>query len=91
VDITNHVPSGPVTIPITVSRQDGPATISKVELEFSTDDGATWQPTTATRDGDHWKAEVNNPSGGYVSLHTKATDTDGNTVDQKVIRAYQVS
>jgi subtilisin family serine protease len=91
VDITNHAPAGRVTIPITIARQDGPATITKVELELSTDDGATWQQTTVTPEGNHWRAEADNPTGSYVSLRTKATDTDGNTLNQTVIRAYQVN
>lgn len=91
VDITNRAPSGPVTIPLTVSRQDGPATVSTLALEFSTDDGATWQQTTVSRNGDRWQAQVTDPADGFVSLRTKATDTDGNTVALTVIRAYQVS
>lgn len=89
VDITNSAPAGPVTVPITVSRQDGPATISAVTVSFSTDDGATWQQATVSRSGDRWLAQVVNPADGFVSLRTKATDTEGNTVTQTVIRAYQ--
>jgi hypothetical protein len=61
-----------------------------VAVEFSTDDGATWREAPVSRAGDRWLAQVDNPAGGFVSLRTKATDTDGNTVDQTVIRAYQV-
>jgi hypothetical protein len=89
VNLANQSPTGPVTIPLTVTRQDGPTQITAVELEFSTDDGATWQQTTVSRSGDHWQAAVSN-STGYVSLRTKATDTDGNAVRQTIIRAYQV-
>lgn len=90
VDITNRAPAGPVTIPVTVSRQDGPATVSAVAVEFSTDDGATWRQATVSGAGDRWLAQVDNPADGFVSLRTKASDTDGNTLDQTVIRAYQV-
>jgi subtilisin family serine protease len=90
VDLTNRAPAGTVTVPLTVTRQDGPATIGTVALEFSTDDGATWQQATVTRDGDRWLARVDNPADGFVSLRTKATDTNGNTVNQTVVRAYQV-
>jgi subtilisin family serine protease len=91
VDITNRAPSGQVVIPLTASRQDGPATISAVALEFSTDDGATWRQATVSRAGDGWRAGLDNPAGGFVSLRTKVTDTDGNTATVTVIRAYQIS
>ena len=90
VDIANRAPAGPVTVPITISRQDGPATISTVAVEFSTDNGTTWHQATVSRNGDRWLAKLNNPAGGFVSLHVKATDSEGNTLDQTVIRAYQV-
>jgi hypothetical protein len=91
VDITNGAPSGQVTIPLTVSRQDGPTTVSTLALEFSTDDGATWQQATVSRNGDRWQAQVTDPADGFVSLRTRAADTDGNTVALTVIRAFQVS
>jgi hypothetical protein len=91
VDITNQAPSGQVTIPLTVSRQDGPATISNVALEFSTDDGTTWRQATTSRAGDRWQAQIDDPADGFVSLRTRASDTEGNTIAVTVIRAYQVS
>jgi len=90
VDITNRVPSGQVVVPLTVSRQDGQATISTVMLEFSTDDGATWRQATVSRAGDRWRALLDNPADGFVSLRTRAADTDGNTVAMTVVRAYEV-
>ncbi|HEX6360440.1 S8 family peptidase [Actinophytocola sp.] len=90
VDITNRAPAGPVSVPVTVTRQDGPATINTVALEYSTDDGTTWRQAAVTRDGDRWLAQLDNPADGFVSLRTKATDTEGNTADVTVIRAYQV-
>jgi hypothetical protein len=60
-----------------------------VLVEYSFDDGATWQPAPVTRDGDRWK--VNLPGGtGFASLRTTATDTSGNAVTETVIRAYRV-
>ncbi|MET0235537.1 MAG: hypothetical protein ABW224_12910, partial [Kibdelosporangium sp.] len=86
VDLANRSPAGPVDIPLTVLRQDGPATVASLVAEYSTDDGTTWQQATITAG----KAAVTNPAGGFVSLRTKATDTDGNTVATTVIRAYAV-
>ncbi|MBP2322839.1 hypothetical protein JOF56_003224 [Kibdelosporangium banguiense] len=87
VDLGNKSPGGPVEIPLTVTRQDGPATVSGLSLEYSVDDGATWQQAPITAG----KAAVTNPAGGYVSLRTKATDTEGNGVTTTVIRAYQTT
>jgi hypothetical protein len=91
VDLGNRSPAGPVTIPLTVTRQDGQATASSAELEFSTDDGATWQRATVSRDAARWKADVTNPVGSFVSLRVKASDFEGNTVSTTVIRAYQTT
>jgi subtilisin family serine protease len=85
VDLGNKSPGGPVEIPLTVTRQDGQATVTDLALEYSVDDGATWQHATVTAG----KAAVVNPADGFVSLRAKATDTDGNTVTTTVIRAYQ--
>ncbi|OLF16705.1 hypothetical protein BU204_15350 [Actinophytocola xanthii] len=90
VDITNRAPSGQVAIPLTVSRQDGRATISTVALEYSTDDGETWRQAPVTRAGDRWQAQVDNPTDGFVSLRYRATDTDANTVAATVVRAYEI-
>ncbi|RLK58109.1 S8 family serine peptidase [Actinokineospora cianjurensis] len=75
-------------------RQAGvPASsITTLRLEYSTTDGRTWHPTPTlhipTGDG---LALVKNPTTpGFISLHITATDTNGNTVDQTVLRAYQV-
>jgi hypothetical protein len=91
VDLGNRAPAGPVTIPLTVACPDSQVTASSVELEFSTDDGATWQQAPVSRDGIRWKADVTNPADGFVSLRMKASDREGNhTVSTTVIRAYQV-
>ncbi|WP_158603519.1 hypothetical protein [Micromonospora radicis] len=42
--------------------------------------------------GKSWTATVQHSrGGGYVSLRTSATDKQGNTVDQRVIRAYRLT
>jgi hypothetical protein len=86
VDLTNRAPSGSVSIPLTVSRQDQPAQITDVTVDYSVDDGATWQPAAVS----NGKATVTNPTNGFVSLRTKASDIDGNSGTTTVIRAYQV-
>jgi hypothetical protein len=52
----------------------------------SFDDGATWKPVRLKDDA----ALVPLPGGeGFVSLRATAADSDGNTVEQTVIRAYR--
>ncbi len=55
---------------------------------MSYDDGATWAPATVARDGAKWSVSVLHPESGFVSLRAKASDAQGNTVEQTVIRAY---
>ncbi len=90
VDLRNRAPGGRVvTVPAFVERQGG-GTGSKLAVETSTDDGRTWQPAPVLRTGDHWTVVVRNPASGLVSLRAKASDNEGNTVRQTVIRAYAI-
>ncbi|MER6105094.1 S8 family serine peptidase [Streptomyces sp. NPDC001832] len=67
------------------------ADIDGVEVEVSTDDGATWGPAMVkSRSDGHYKVSVRNPVKGYVSLRVKAQDTNGSKVEQTLIRAYAV-
>jgi len=61
-------------------------------VNASYDDGKTWQPATVVSDGAKWKVTVNHPAtkGGYVSLRVTAEEPNGNSVEQTVIRAYQL-
>jgi subtilisin family serine protease len=94
LDQTNHArPGKNYRIPIELARQPqaGTATITKVTLDVSYDEGRTWHPAPVTHDHDHWLATVDNPSAGSVSLRVHAQDTDGNGLDQTTIRAYLVN
>ncbi|WP_406423155.1 S8 family serine peptidase [Streptomyces sp. NBC_00873] len=65
--------------------------IDGVEVEASTDDGATWSPATVkTKTDGHYKVSVRNPASGYVSLRVKAQDANGSQIEQTLIRAYAV-
>lgn len=65
--------------------------VDGVEVEVSTDDGATWSTATVQTESDgHYKVSVNNPASGYVSLRVKAEDTNGSQIEQTLIRAYAV-
>lgn len=86
VDEQGRAPAGrlfPLRLP---ARHQPGATASRLvalEVEASSDDGATWRaaPTTFTPAG----AGV----AGFTSLRITARDADGNSVVQTVIRAYQ--
>jgi subtilisin family serine protease len=90
----NVAPAGQAfSIPVTVERTTGSAAKLNrtLTVEFSTDDGRTWQPATVRGSGDKRTAQVTNPAGtGFVSLRANATDDAGNTAAVTVIRAYAV-
>jgi hypothetical protein len=59
----------------------------------SFDDGATWSQVAPVRlDNLQWRVAVTYPktapSSGAVSLRVAATDADGNSIDQTILRAY---
>ncbi|OLF19235.1 hypothetical protein BU204_02475 [Actinophytocola xanthii] len=91
VDLRNRAPGGKAfTFPAHVERADGEPTVRDLNVEVSYDDGQTWQrAATRSRDG-HWTVTVRHPATGYASLRATATDTNGNTVRQTVVRAYQI-
>ncbi|MEV7236401.1 S8 family serine peptidase [Streptomyces sp. NPDC051020] len=65
--------------------------IDGVEVEMSTDNGATWNPATVkTKSDGHYKVSVRNPAKGHVSLRVKAQDTNGSKIEQTLIKAYAV-
>ncbi|WP_433272252.1 S8 family peptidase [Actinosynnema sp. CS-041913] len=86
LDLRNSARAGvPLPVRFTVSRQAGAgkATVREVKAFASFDDGATWAPVR------HLVPRGGKP-GGYVSLRVVASDTEGNTVDQTVLRAYRL-
>jgi len=92
LDATNKAPAGKLfAIPIEVQRQPGSAAghTRTLNVQVSFDDGATWQPVLLLRFGDRAVALVQHPMGpGFVSLKANAADSDGNTVEETIIRAY---
>ncbi|AOS65746.1 hypothetical protein [Actinoalloteichus hymeniacidonis] len=66
--------------------------ITELTMEVSYDDGASWAvvPTTATEQGA--TALLDHPdSDGFVSLRASAVDAAGNSVDQTMLRSYQIT
>ncbi|MBP2320899.1 subtilisin family serine protease [Kibdelosporangium banguiense] len=93
LDMTNHAPRGALfAVPVRVDRQPGAqggkAEPNKVEVSYN--DGQTWQQVPLLRVNNSWWAAVQNPTSGFVSLRASASDKDGNSVTQTIIRAYRV-
>jgi hypothetical protein len=78
--------------PLTVVASHLPdvtGTIGAVTVEVSYDDGATWQKQRLTRHGDGWRTTLAAPAkASFVSLRTTARDAAGNTVSQRITRAF---
>ncbi|MBM7863141.1 S8 family serine peptidase [Lentzea nigeriaca] len=86
VDLRNSWKAGvPMPVKFAASRQSGAgkATIRELRAYASFDDGANWVPVKSI-------VPPGGAPGGYVSLRVVAEDTDGNTVDQTVVRAYRL-
>ncbi|GAA1711239.1 S8 family serine peptidase [Fodinicola feengrottensis] len=80
------------SIPIVVDQQVTANSVTGVTVEFSTDDGKTWQSAAVNANGPKaWAATVANPGSGFVSLRATATDSAGNTGKVTIIRAYAIS
>ncbi|GAA4673474.1 S8 family serine peptidase [Phytohabitans rumicis] len=79
------------TIPVRVEHQAGsraPA-VTRLTVDVSYDDGATWHPAAVSGGGGNWRATVTHPAGGaHVSLRAVATDRAGNESTLTTIRAY---
>jgi subtilisin family serine protease len=93
LDTDNSAAAGTFTLPITVNRLDSTSktAIATPTIEYSTDDGKTWQKAAVTVNGSGgWNAVVTNPGSGYVSLRSTATDSGGNASSGTIIRAYAV-
>ncbi|GIG66280.1 S8 family serine peptidase [Phytomonospora endophytica] len=87
LDLYNYAPAGAaVRVPITVQHQTA-AGLASLSVEVSFDDGGTWTPAAV----DGMALTIDGPSApGFVSLRVTATDTEGNTAEHTIIRAYGV-
>ncbi|MEV6864263.1 S8 family serine peptidase [Streptosporangium subroseum] len=84
----------PSSFGLTLYHQKGAdeSAVKDVSLEVSYDDGKTWRPVRrlTSEGGGSYKAQLDRASGGngFVSLRLHASDKQGNTLRQEVIRAY---
>lgn len=86
LDLRNSWKVGaPMPAKFTAARQAGAGRAGLRELRAyaSFDDGVTWTPVAGV-------VPPGGKAGGFVSLRVTARDSEGNTVDQTVLRAYRL-
>lgn len=79
---------------VRVTKADGsPAEVERMRFRVSFDQGESWRPMRfVERDSGGWRAYVpRSETGAYVSIYGFVKTTDGNEVEQKVIRAYRIT
>ncbi|MEJ3745349.1 S8 family serine peptidase [Actinomycetes bacterium KLBMP 9797] len=95
LDETNAALAGAtIRIPVTVYRQPDAAAASlrTLTVDVSYDDGQSWQKAHLSRTPTGGVLTLHHPpTTGYVSLRATATDSAGNTVDQTLIHAYELT
>ncbi|QKJ19798.1 S8 family serine peptidase [Microbacterium hominis] len=102
MELTNRVPEGTaaeIVLSAMSDATDERADLSSVTLQYATGTATTvagvtgWTdlPVSANADGT-WSATVpaTLPAGAYVHLRTVMTAQDGSTVEQTMVRSYQV-
>ncbi len=93
VDDANQVPRTAVSaVPLSFTAQEGQSlgAPSRIDVQVSGDDGASWQRGSVVRrpDGTYHAVFATPQRGPFVSLRAKVVDTEGATLEQTVIRAY---
>jgi hypothetical protein len=91
VDLKNQARSH--RLGLSLYHQEGApqSAVKDVSLEVSYDDGATWKPARLRDKGERaYETTLGRSPSGFVSLRLKASDVNGNTLSQEVIRAYAV-
>ncbi|WP_245923004.1 S8 family peptidase [Paractinoplanes atraurantiacus] len=75
--------------PSTLPGVVGAGSIRMVTVDVSYDDGRTWQRTRLRPEGHTWRARLDAPrTAAFVTLRTTASDSRGNTVEQRITRAF---
>lgn len=91
LDAAGGTPAGRLlSVPLTVEQQDGAdnGEVREVRVDVSFDDGKSWRRVPVV-DG---AALIRHPlAAGYASLRASGSDSDGNTFEHTVIRAYKIT
>ncbi|MGH3681170.1 MAG: S8 family serine peptidase, partial [Natronosporangium sp.] len=92
VDGRNSARSGlPFLVPVSVDSPSGSVALAGLTVDVSYDDGQSWRPApTLPFIGGRLLLLMHPRGEGFVSLRAQATDRAGNTVEQTVLRAYQL-
>jgi hypothetical protein len=95
--VNGTAPIGPQSLDLTVGHLPLAQTsaITGATVQFSLDDGATWQDASVTAQGNGaYKAVYTAVSpdfrGSHVSLRVTATDANGGQISETVTRAYKI-
>ncbi|NEA34684.1 S8 family serine peptidase [Streptomyces sp. SID13031] len=93
LDDRNRAAGGKFEFPVTVQTAFlAPAKpIVSLQVSASFDDGGSWHQVPVRRAGiNTFKATVDQPSSGFVTLRSVAIDAAGNKVTQTIKRAYEL-
>ncbi|WP_328814044.1 S8 family peptidase [Nonomuraea cypriaca] len=89
VDLKNQARSRKLGLSLYHQKGAEQSAVKDVSLEVSYDDGATWKPARLRDKGERsYETTLDRSPSGFVSLRLKASDVNGNTLSQEVIRAY---
>ncbi|NUR48313.1 MAG: S8 family serine peptidase [Hamadaea sp.] len=89
----NYAAPAPIAmVPIVVGTQPGIVTapLTRLDVQVSTDDGARWTTVHVVRTAHGWYAFLPQKAGTFISLKVRGIDAGGHTVDETLLRAYQV-
>jgi hypothetical protein len=82
----------PTGLKLSVEKVEGAIGYGDVKdaaLEVSFNEGKSWKKVKLERDGDTFKAIINNPKNAKnISLKASAWDDKGNKISQEIIKAY---
>ncbi|RAS70088.1 subtilisin family serine protease [Lentzea atacamensis] len=94
VDEHNTAPAGQeFRVPVTVQRVTGapPSLVMGISVFASYDEGTTWHPVHLIPTATGWDAVLHHPPNARtVSLRATATDAGDNSVQQTIVRAYEL-
>jgi hypothetical protein len=97
--LDGSTPAGPQSLGIAIDHLPlaTPYPVTQAQLQVSFDNGTSWQPAALTRIchgqvcTNQYRAAYTAPAGAQVSLRVTARDTQGATVTETILGAYQTA